>query len=122
MSRPSQLARVPVHPDWCVLDRCGQLVPPVLAHLERRHRGVLLKVGAVRPSGAVVSYLIGADGQTPSVRVHASCRAGTAWAELSLPQAGQLVEQLRSLLAQADGQEASVQNADGEEGGEHGGS
>ncbi|WP_229706068.1 hypothetical protein [Micromonospora sonchi] len=90
----------PVHPDWCVPDRCGHLVPPVMAHMRRRHRGVLLKVGEVRPSGTVLSYLIGSDGQAPSVTVHVACRAGVAWAELSLPQAGQLVEQLRSLLGQ----------------------
>ncbi|BCJ60138.1 hypothetical protein [Micromonospora endophytica] len=99
----SQSGRVPVHPQWCVPDRCGHLVPPVLAHMGRRHRGVLLKVGEVRPSGAVASYLIEADGEEPRVTVHVACRAGTAWAELSFPQAGQLVSQLRSLLVQGGG-------------------
>ncbi|MEW2473553.1 hypothetical protein AB0875_07125 [Micromonospora gifhornensis] len=109
MSQPHQPTRPPVHPTWCASDRCGHLVQPVLAHMERRHRGALLKVGAVRPLGSVASYLIGTDGQAPRVMVHVSCRAGTAWAELPLPQAGQLLEQLRSLLAQA-----------GHQGGEHG--
>ncbi|MGC5032196.1 hypothetical protein [Micromonospora sp. DT229] len=76
-------------------------MPPVLAHMARRHRGVLLRVGEVRSSGLVVSYLIGSDDEPPSVAVHSSCRAGAGWAELTLPQAVQLVDQLGSLLTQA---------------------
>ncbi|WP_431883459.1 hypothetical protein [Micromonospora gifhornensis] len=79
-------------------------MPPVLAHMARRHRGVLLRVGEVRSSGLIVSYLIGSD-EPPSVAVHASCRAGAGWAELTLPQAVQLVDQLGSLLTQAAGPE-----------------
>ncbi|WP_238358800.1 hypothetical protein [Micromonospora fiedleri] len=110
MSQPRQPSTALVHPAWCSPDRCGHLVPPVLAHMGRRHRGVLLKVGEVRPSGSVVSYLIASDDGAAKVMVHASCLAGAGWAELSLSQAGQLVEQLRSLLAQA-----------GCQGGEYGG-
>ncbi|WBB49785.1 hypothetical protein O3597_04705 [Verrucosispora sp. WMMA2044] len=72
--------------------------------MARRHRGMLLRVGEVRSAGLVVSYLIGSDDEPPSVVVHASCRAGAGWAELTLPQAGQLVDQLGSLLTQAGGQ------------------
>lgn len=99
----SQTGRRPAveHPSWCAPDRCGHLVPPVLAHMARRHRSVLLRVGEVRSSGLVVSYLIGSDDEPPSVAVHASCRAGAGWAELTLPQAVQLVGQLGSLLTQA---------------------
>ncbi|MEV6811092.1 hypothetical protein [Micromonospora sp. NPDC051296] len=71
--------------------------------MARRHRGVLLRTGEVRSSGLVVSYLIGSDYAWPTVVVHASCRSGVAWAELTLPQAEQLVDQLRSLLVQAVG-------------------
>lgn len=103
MSQPGRRPAVE-HPAWCAPDRCGHLVPPVLAHMARRHRGVLLRVGEVRSSGLVVSYLIGSDDEPPSVAVHASCRAGAGWAELTLLQAVQLVDQLGSLLAQAAGQ------------------
>ncbi|MBX7265904.1 hypothetical protein KIF24_07590 [Micromonospora sp. Llam7] len=61
----------------------------------------MLRVGEVRSSGLVVSYLIGSDDEPPTVVVHASCRAGAGWAELTLPQAAHLVDQLGSLLAQA---------------------
>ncbi|GIJ21218.1 hypothetical protein Vlu01_18420 [Micromonospora lutea] len=91
-----------MHPDWCASDRCGHLVPPVMSHMQRRHRGASLKVGDPWASGSVVSYLVGADGQAPRVMVHVSCRVGTPWAELPLSQVRQLVEQLRSLLAQAE--------------------
>ncbi|MGC4803834.1 hypothetical protein [Micromonospora sp. DT233] len=37
------------------------------------------------------------------IGIHAACRGGNAWAELSLPQVAELVEQLRGLLAQAAG-------------------
>ncbi|WP_405100779.1 hypothetical protein [Micromonospora sp. NBC_01412] len=52
----------------------------------------------------VVTYLIGADTRAPLIAVHATCRAGNAWAELSLTQAAQLVERLRGLLDQAAGE------------------
>ncbi|MEW2593807.1 hypothetical protein AB0893_25645 [Micromonospora aurantiaca] len=110
MRRASRPAAVVSHPDWCALDRCGYLVPPVLAHMARRHRGPMQRVGDSRAGGLVVTYLIGADALGPVVGVHATCRAGSAWAELSLSQAAQLVEQLRGLLAQA----AGVQGADDE--------
>ncbi|TBL41487.1 hypothetical protein EYA84_06250 [Verrucosispora sp. SN26_14.1] len=77
--------------------------------MQRRHRGASLKVGDPWASGSVVSYLVGSDGQAPRVMVHVSCRVGAPWAELPLSQVRQLVEQLRSLLAQA-----------GQQGGEHG--
>ncbi|WBB54349.1 hypothetical protein [Verrucosispora sp. WMMD573] len=103
MSQTSRRPAVASHPAWCAPDRCGHLVPPVLAHMARRHRGVLLRVGEVRSSGLVVSYLIGSDDEPPAVVVHASCRAGAGWAELTLPQTKHLVDQLGSLLTQAAG-------------------
>lgn len=105
MTRPSKPAPVTSHPDWCTPERCGYLVPPVMAHMARRHRGHMLRVGEKRASGLVVTYLISAEtAGAPLVCVHASCRAGNAWAELSLSEAAELVEQLRGLLAQAGGQ------------------
>ncbi|MCZ7418280.1 hypothetical protein O7605_01895 [Verrucosispora sp. WMMA2121] len=101
MSQTDRRPAVARHPAWCAPDRCGHLVPPVLAHMARRHRGVLLRVGEVRSSGLIVSYLIGSDDAPPTVVVHASCRAGAGWAELTLPQAAQLVGQLGALMAQA---------------------
>ncbi|WP_144081693.1 hypothetical protein [Micromonospora wenchangensis] len=90
------------HPPWCTPERCGFLVPPVMPHMARRHRGPMLRVGESRASGLVVTYLISAEVPgTPLVGVHATCRAGNAWAELSLPQAAELADQLRDLLAQA---------------------
>ncbi|TDB73620.1 hypothetical protein E1165_16780 [Micromonospora sp. KC723] len=65
------------------------------------------RVGDTRAGGIVVTYLIGADARAPMVAVHATCRAGNAWAELSLAQAAQLVDHLRGLLAQADHQETT---------------
>ncbi|WP_433228808.1 hypothetical protein ACQP2H_22820 [Micromonospora sp. CA-248260] len=107
MTRPSKPTPVTSHPDWCTPERCGYLVPPVMAHMARRHRGHMLRVGEKRASGLVVTYLISAEAPGgPLVCVHASCRAGNAWAELSLPEAAELVEQLRGLLAQAGGQGA----------------
>ena len=91
------------HPDWCAPDRCGHLVPPLMTHMARRHRGPLYRFGESRTSGVVVTYLIGADARTPLIAVHATCRAGNAWAELSLTQAAELIERLRSLLDQAAG-------------------
>lgn len=91
------------HPDWCAPDRCGHLVPPLMTHMARRHRGPLYRFGEARTSGVVVTYLIGADARTPLIAVHATCRAGNAWAELSLTQTAELIERLRSLLDQATG-------------------
>ncbi|WP_309228043.1 hypothetical protein [Micromonospora sp. CMU55-4] len=51
----------------------------------------------------VFTYLIGADALVPLVAVHATCRTGNGWAELSLPQVAELIEHLRGLLEQADG-------------------
>ncbi|MGK5675138.1 hypothetical protein ACSNOB_20140 [Micromonospora sp. URMC 106] len=94
-------ADVTSHPNWCAPDRCGHLVPPLMTHMARRHRGPLVQVGDSRESGMVITYLIGADGREPLIAVHARCRAGNAWAELSLTQVSQLVERLRDLLAQS---------------------
>lgn len=98
------------HPDWCDPARCGHLVPPLMAHMARRHRGEMQRVGDKRALGLVVTYLIGGVDQVPLVAVHAASRAGSGWAELSLSQAVELVEHLSTLLAQA-GDEGS---ADGE--------
>ncbi|RKN27012.1 hypothetical protein D7044_29335 [Micromonospora musae] len=69
--------------------------------MARRHRGPLHRVGDPRAIGAIVTYLIGADGRTPLVALHATGRSGNGWAELSLIQAGQLIERLRGLLNEA---------------------
>ncbi|MEU7950627.1 hypothetical protein AB0B62_05525 [Micromonospora chalcea] len=98
---PANSAAVTSHPSWCAPDRCGHLVPPIMTHMARRHRGPLVQVGDSRASGMVVTYLIGADGREPLIAVHATRRVGNAWAELSLTQAAQLVERLRDLLAQS---------------------
>ncbi|MEU8185871.1 hypothetical protein [Micromonospora carbonacea] len=103
MRHPIRPAGVTGHPDWCAPDRCGYLVPPVMAHMARRHRGQMHRVGDSRASGFVATYLIAADGLGPMVGVHATCRAGNTWAELTLPQAAELVEHLRGLLEQAAG-------------------
>ncbi|MEU5564037.1 hypothetical protein [Micromonospora musae] len=95
------------HPDWCASDRCGHLVPPLMTHMARRHRGPLHRVGETRASGAIVTYLIGDDARTPLVALHVTGRSGNGWAELSLIQAGQLVERLRGLLNEAGGQAGS---------------
>lgn len=98
VTRPDNPAVEMTHPDWCVPDRCGHLVPPVMTHMARRHRGPLYRFGEARTSGTVVTYLIGRDARTPLIAVHATSRAGNAWAELSLAQTAALVERLRSLL------------------------
>jgi hypothetical protein len=108
--RTSKPGEVMSHPSWCTPDRCGYLVPPVLAHMARRHRGPLHRVGDKRTNGLVLAYLISADSLGPMVGIHAACRGGNAWAELSLPQVAELVEQLRGLLTQA----ADAQGADDE--------
>ena len=91
------------HPGWCAPDRCGHLVPPVMAHMARRHRGPMFRVGDVRSSGVVVAYLIGADALAPLVALHSTCRVGNSWAELSLSQVTELIEHLRGLVEQASG-------------------
>ncbi|MBG6100754.1 hypothetical protein IW249_001168 [Micromonospora vinacea] len=108
MSRTNKPAAVTSHPDWCAPDRCGYLVPPVMTHMARRHRGPMQRAGDSRAGGLVVTYLISSEALAgPMVGVHVTCRAGNAWAELSLPQAAQLVEQLRGSLAQATGQQGA---------------
>ncbi|WP_435233167.1 hypothetical protein [Micromonospora aurantiaca (nom. illeg.)] len=101
MTRTNKPTEITSHPDWCAPDRCGHLVPPLMAHMARRHRGPMCRVGDIRSSGAVVTYLIGAVALEPLVAVHSMCRAGNGWAELSLPQVAQLVGHLRGLLKQA---------------------
>ncbi|RZT81198.1 hypothetical protein EV382_4471 [Micromonospora violae] len=105
MSRTNNPAPVTSHPDWCAPDRCGYLVPPVMTHMARRHRGPMQRVGENRAGGLVVTYLISDALGSPMVGVHVTCRAGIAWAELPLPQAAQLVEQLHGLLAQITGRQ-----------------
>ncbi|MEH0973004.1 hypothetical protein V6U77_17940 [Micromonospora sp. CPCC 205546] len=107
MSRTSKPADVTSHPDWCAPDRCGHLVPPLMTHMARRHRGLMYRVGDTQASGHIVTYLIGADPTAPLIAVHATCRAGMGWAELPLPQVVQLVEHLRELLKQAGGQKGA---------------
>ncbi|SBT51665.1 hypothetical protein [Micromonospora narathiwatensis] len=107
MTRTSKPAGVTSHPNWCAPDRCGHLVPPLMTHMARRHRGPMYRFGDTRAGGVVVTYLIGADDRAPLIAMHATCRAGNAWAELSLAQAAQLVERLRGLLAQAGGHAGS---------------
>lgn len=101
MRRTSKPAGATRHPDWCDPARCGHLVPPVMAHMARRHRGEMQRVGDKRPLGLVVTYLISGVDHVPLVAVHAASRAGNGWAELSVPQAAQLVEYLAALLDQA---------------------
>ncbi|WBB74390.1 hypothetical protein O7602_02185 [Micromonospora sp. WMMD1128] len=72
-----------------------------MTHMARRHRGPMHKIGDIGSSGLLVTYLVAADASAPLVAVHSTCRAGNAWAELSLPQVAQLVEHLRGLLEQA---------------------
>lgn len=100
MRRTNKPTETTGHPGWCAPDRCGHLVPPLMAHMARRHRGPMFRVGDVRSSGVVVTYLIGADALAPLVAVHSTCRAGKGWAELSLSQVAELVEHLCILLKQ----------------------
>ncbi|MEU5964436.1 hypothetical protein ABZ777_24800 [Micromonospora parva] len=89
------------HPAWCAPERCGHLVPPLMAHMPRRHRGAMHRLGDGRQGGQLVTYLVGSDARVPLVAVHVTSRGGIAWVELSLPQAAQLAERLCFLLAQA---------------------
>ncbi|WP_225319883.1 hypothetical protein [Micromonospora aurantiaca (nom. illeg.)] len=107
MRRTNKPTEITSHPGWCAPDRCGHLVPPLMAHMARRHRGPMFRIGDVRSSGAVVTYLIGADALAPLVAVHSWCRTGNGWAELSLPQVAELVEHLRDLLKQAGGDQGA---------------
>ncbi|MGC4808427.1 hypothetical protein [Micromonospora sp. DT233] len=95
------------HPDWCASDRCGYLVPPLMPHMARRHRSPMHQVGDKRAGGLIATYLIGSDALGAMVGIHATCRGGNGWAELSLPQAAELVDQLRGLLAQAAGDQGA---------------
>ncbi|XTZ16075.1 hypothetical protein ACQSSU_01295 [Micromonospora echinospora] len=72
-----------------------------MAHMARRHRGEMQRVGDKRGMGLVVTYLINGVDHVPLVAVHAASRVGNVWAELSLPHAAQLVEHLSALLVQA---------------------
>ncbi|MFI9639689.1 hypothetical protein ACIG87_06410 [Micromonospora sp. NPDC051925] len=102
MTRTGRSVAGTTHPRWCTPERCGHLVPPVLPHMARRHRGPMHRVGETRASGLVMTYLISAaTPMAPLVTVHVAGRAGNAWAELSLPQAAALAEQLRELLTHA---------------------
>jgi hypothetical protein len=101
MRRPGQGTEDVVHPDWCDPARCGHLVPPLMAHMARRHRGTIQRVGDKRASGLVATYLISGVDQVPLVTVHAASRAGAVWAELTLPQTAQLVGHLSDLLVRA---------------------
>ncbi|MEW2590887.1 hypothetical protein AB0893_10755 [Micromonospora aurantiaca] len=89
------------HPDWCAPDRCGHLVPPLMSEMTRHHRGPTHRIGEARAGGMVVAYLIGVDARTPLIAVHATCRAGIGWAELSLTQTAQLIERLSGLVVEA---------------------
>lgn len=101
VSRPTKATDKVTHPGWCDPARCGHLVPPVMAHMARRHRGEMQRVGDKRALGLVVTYLISGVDQVPLVAVHAASRVGNVWAELSLSQAAQFVEHLAALLDQA---------------------
>ncbi|WP_244166307.1 hypothetical protein [Micromonospora saelicesensis] len=106
MSRTNKPAAVTSHPDWCAPDRCGYLVPPVMSHMARRHRGSMQRVGESRAGGLVVTYLISAEALGGAmVGVHVTCRGGNAWAELSLPQTVELAQQLSDLVTQVLGLE-----------------
>ncbi|MEU8186725.1 hypothetical protein [Micromonospora carbonacea] len=101
VSRPTKATDKVTHPGWCDPARCGHLVPPVMAHMARRHRGEVQRVGDKRALGLVVTYLISGVDHVPLVAVHAASRVGNVWAELPVPQAAQLVEHLSALLDQA---------------------
>ncbi|MEU0552042.1 hypothetical protein [Micromonospora sp. NPDC005979] len=105
MSRTNKPSEVTSHPDWCDPERCGYLVPPVMAHMARRHRGPMQRVGDGRAAGLVVTYLIAAEASGGAlVGVHVTCRSGIAWAELSLLQTIELAEQLNALVKQVLGE------------------
>ncbi|MEU1885246.1 hypothetical protein ABZ491_07150 [Micromonospora rifamycinica] len=114
MTRTGGSVTATTHPRWCAPEHCGHLVPPVVPHLARRHRGPMLRVGRSRAAGVVATYLIsGAVPGAPLVAVHVACRAGNAWAELSLAQATELAGQLGDLLSRAaDDQDADRTHPD----------
>ncbi|MET8062472.1 hypothetical protein [Micromonospora sp. NPDC005313] len=107
MTPTNKPAGVTTHPDWCAPDRCGHLVPPLMTGMARHHRGAMHRIGNARAGGMVVAYLIGVDARTPLIAVHASCRAGVGWAEMSLTQAVELSECLRGLVVEAGGNPGS---------------
>gem|GEM_PF-1893597 len=92
------------HPAWCARERCGHVVPPLFAHMARRHRSRLCQVGTPRVAGgSVVAYLIGGDRLPPVVAVHAAAPwLGAGCAELRLSEVRKLVDALTGLLADAD--------------------
>ncbi|WP_233219400.1 hypothetical protein [Micromonospora sp. RP3T] len=100
-------ADVTSHPDWCAPDRCGHLVPPLMAEMTRSHRGAMHRIGSARAGGMVVAYLVGVDARTPLIAVHATCRAGIGWAELSPAQVVRLVDCLSGLVIEAGGDPGS---------------
>ncbi|MDG4772701.1 hypothetical protein [Solwaraspora sp. WMMD792] len=92
------------HPAWCARERCGHVVPPLFAHMVRRHRSRLWQAGTPGVAGGgVVAYLIGGDRLPPLVAVHAAAPGmGSGCAELRLTEVRKLVDALGVLLAQAD--------------------
>jgi hypothetical protein len=85
-----------------VKDRCGYLVPPLLSHMPRRHRGDVLRLGHARDNGLVIVYLAATHGLPPVVGVHAAAPLwGAGTAELRLPDAWRLARHLDGLLTEA---------------------
>lgn len=109
------------HPAWCARERCGHVVPPLFAHMVRRHRSRLWQAGTPGVAGGgVVAYLIGGDRLPPVVAVHAAApQMGSGCAELRLTEVRKLVDALGELLAQAD--TAPDAGNDGDNGGGRGG-
>jgi hypothetical protein len=89
------------HPAWCVKERCGYLVPPLLSHMPRRHRGAALRLGHARESGLVIAYLAATHGLPPVFGLHAAAPLwGTGTAELRLPDAWRLTRHLDELMTE----------------------
>ncbi|PTA48317.1 hypothetical protein C8054_00015 [Micromonospora sp. RP3T] len=65
------------------------------------------RIGSARAGGMVVAYLVGVDARTPLIAVHATCRAGIGWAELSPAQVVRLVDCLSGLVIEAGGDPGS---------------
>jgi hypothetical protein len=100
--RPGSEAGAVEHPAWCVKDRCGYLVPPLLAHMPRRHRSDVLRLGHARDNGLVVAYLAATHGLRPVVCLHAAAPLwGNGTAELRLPDAWYLARHLDGLVTAA---------------------
>lgn len=101
MSRPESKAAVE-HPVWCVRERCGFVVPPVMGEMLPRHRGMAPPIGDRRVGGHVVTYLSGADGHAPVVTVFAASPIrGKGSAALPMAEAWRLARRLDELLTQA---------------------